>query len=351
MEVSQRWLSFLRGEDTDRIPVFPTIMGHCAKITGAENLGDYYSKPKVFVESNIIAREMYGYDQPPIIIDPGYGCAVWGGKTMLPYNPKMGAPTPVQPAALTVDEFEKLEIPDPKTAPYMKEFREMLRLCVEKKQMPYVWISGGFITNTAPMIVPVEDFMMWLIEDPKLAHKALEMSAEFGIRLAESFVDEFGSDTWYAFQPNPTDSNVLIDEGTFAEYPLKHVIRLNKKMADMGLSTWIHWCADHNANIDAGHVAKIPVGEEGFINFGPEVTMADQVDKLSDKFRLVGNINPPRMMTESYSEWVNTCKQNIEEGKEAKLGYALGVGCEVPPPSPPSNMFGLVQAAKEYGKI
>jgi len=351
MEVSQRWLSFLRDEGTDRMPVFPTAMGHCAKIMGAPNLGDFYSKPEVCVKSHMIARELYKWDQPPFIMDPGYFTDIWGGKAILPYNPKAGAPMPVEPGAKTPEELENMEIPDTRTAPWMPEYREMMRLCVEQKQMPYAAILGGFVSGTAPMLAPLEDFMIWMIEQPDLAHLAMEKTAEFGVNLVESFVDDFGSDTWYIFEGNPTDSNVLMDAKMFGDFPLEHVKKMNKKIIDMGVSIWLHWCADHNQNIDAGHVEAIPVGPEGFINFGPEVTMQDQVDKLSYKFKLVGNINPPLIMTAEYDEWQDMCLKNIEEGKDAKKGYALGVGCELPPPSPPSNVLGMVKAAEKYGNI
>jgi len=351
MEVSQRWLNFLRDEEVDRLPVFPTAMGHCAKVMGAPNLGDFYSKPDFCIKSQIISREMYGWDQPPILIDPGYFTDIWGGKSILPYNPKMGSPMPVQPGALTPEDLENKEIPNPKTAKWMPEYWEMIRIAIENNQMPYVCIFGGWITHTAPMLAPLEDFMIWMIEQPDLVHLALSKTAEFGHNLVEALVDEFGSDSFYIFEPNPTDSNTLLDSNMFKEYPMKHVIDMNNKILDKGVSIWLHWCADHNQNIDAGHVEAIPVGPEGFINFGPETTMEKQVDKLSYKFRLVGNINPPLIMTAEYDEWQDICLKNIEEGKDAKKGYSLGMGCELPPPSPPSNTYGMVKVAEKYGKI
>jgi len=262
----------------------------------------------------------------------------------------MGAPVPIRPACLTPEELEKVDIPDPRTASWMPEYREMMRLAIEKNQKPYPIIPGGFISTTAPMLVPMETFMIWLMEAPDLAHKALSKTAEFGISLVESFVEDFGNDTWYPFEGTPTDSNVLIDPNMFAEFPLRYAKRLNEKIVDMGLSIWIHWCSDHSGNMKAGHVHSMPVGPEGFINMGPEVPMDVQAEKLGDKYRLVGNINPPLIMSAEFDEWQDICLKNIEEGTKAKMGYALGVGCELPPPAPPSNVFGMVKAAEEYGR-
>ncbi len=351
MEVSKRWLAFIRGEKTDRVPVIPLILGHCAKVMGMPNLGDMYTKPAFNVNAQIISRELYGYDQPPAFIDPGYGSAAWGGKIMHPYNPKMGAPIVIDTPAKTPEDIEKLEIPDPRKAPWTKEFREMVRLAVEKKQMPLVPISGGWITSTAPRLVPLEKFMIWLVEEPKIAKKAMELTAEYSFRVAESFIEDFGADTWIPWSGCPTDSNVLISAKMFEEFPLPIVSKLHKKLLDLGTpSIWIHWCSDHNQNINAGHVEKIPMGENGIIHFGPEVSMKDVVERFGKKYNIIGNINPPLMMTTSYDEWLAICKENIEIGMQAEKGYALGVGCELPPPAPPSHVFGLVKAAELYGK-
>jgi len=351
MEASHRWLALLKGEKTDRIPNVPMCAGHCAKIMGMPNLGDYYSKPKFSYKAQVVTRELYNYDQPPFMMDPGYGCEVWGGKTILPYNPKMGAPIPAEPACKTVDDLDKLEVPDPRTGAWMPEFREMVKLCVDNKQMPMVVIFGGWITSTAPMIVSIEDFMMWLIEEPDLAKKALKLSTEFGLNLAESFVEDFGTDTWIPWDPNPTDSNVLIDVNMFKEFPLPNVKKLHKGMLDMGLPLiWTHWCSDHNQTMEAGLIEEIPNGENGILSFGPEVPMDVQAKRFGDNYNLMGNINPPLIMTAEYDEWQDLCLKNIEEGKDMKKVYSLCVGCELPPPSPPSNVFGMTQACEKYGK-
>jgi uroporphyrinogen decarboxylase len=351
MVASERWLAMLRGEKTDRVPSIPHILGHCAKVMGKSDLGDFYTKPKFNIQAQILTRELYKNDQPPEILDPGYWAACWGTEVFQPYNPKMGAPTPGKAAVQTAEDLEKIEIPDPKTAPWAKEFLEMIRLAVDKKQMPIVWFLGGWVTGTAGMLVELETFMIWMIEEPKLAKKALQITADYAYLQAELFVNEFGADTWIPGEANPTDSNVLLSPDMFAEYPMPIVKKLNEKILGLGLPLfYVHWCSDHNKTIEAGHFDKIPFGENGIIHFGPEVPMELQVEKFGKKYNLLGNINPPLMMTSTYDEWLALCKDNIEVGKEAEKGYAITVGCELPPLAPPSHVFAMTKAAELYGK-
>jgi len=49
---------------------------------GAPNLDDFYSKPDYCIKAHMMAREMYKWDQPPFVMDPGYLTEIWGGKAM-----------------------------------------------------------------------------------------------------------------------------------------------------------------------------------------------------------------------------------------------------------------------------
>ena len=300
----------------------------------------------------MVTRELYRFDQPPQILDPGYLSECWGTTVIQPYNPKMGAPAPVDPGIKTPEQLEKQEVPDPRKVKWADELHTMIKMATDQKQYPIVWFLGGWITGTAGMMVPLEDFMIWMVEQPDLAKKALNLSAEYELAQVEYFIDEFGNDTWVPCTANPTDSNVLIDANMFGEFPFPIVKKLNKKVVDMGFTAiWAHWCGDHNQTIDAGYVHKIPMGDNGILHFGPEVTMEKQVKVFGDQFNLFGNVDPPQIMTAEFDEWIELCRKNMEAGLESKREYALTVGCEMPPPAPFSNVYGMTKTCELYGKL
>jgi uroporphyrinogen decarboxylase len=92
------------------------------------------------------------------------------------------------------------------------------------------------------------------------------------------------------------------------------------------------------------------MGEPGIVLFGPEVPMEQQVERWGDLYILIGNVDPPSFLYQSFDEVLELCRKNIEVGMKAERGYMLGCGCEYPPPAPAANTYALTKAAREYGK-
>jgi uroporphyrinogen decarboxylase len=347
----QRWNALLNGDPIDRVPVFPLSLGHAAIINGYPSVGALYEKPEVCYQCEKVAIELYGYDQPITIFPPGYNSAEWGSKILHPYNPKMGSVATLDPIVKTPDDVEKLEIPDPKTAYGYKELTAANKKAVAEKQMPLVILMGGWISSTCPQVCSVETFMRWLIYQPDVAKKLLAKTREFALRQAEHWVRELGADNFIPWDGAPTDSNVLISPKQFGEFVLPSITELHNKVLKMGVRCfYIHWCSNHNGNIKAGHVDKIPMGKPGIIQFGPEVDLKAAVERFGNRYIVMGNVDPPSMMLKTYEECLQLAKQDIEKGKPSPNGYILGVGCELPPRAPPANVYALMKAAREYGK-
>jgi len=90
-----------------------------------------------------------------LFIAPGYGATDYGSKILFPYNPKMGSVATIDPVVKTPEDVEKLEVQDPKTAPYYKEFTETLKKIVAEKESPTPSppgkkSGGGALTHLPP---------------------------------------------------------------------------------------------------------------------------------------------------------------------------------------------------------
>ncbi|OKY77625.1 MAG: Methylcobalamin:coenzyme M methyltransferase MtbA [Candidatus Methanohalarchaeum thermophilum] len=346
----ERWNKLLRGEEVDRVPVVPLGPGYEAIACGYENLGDFFAKPEVMVKCQVLARELYGVDQPPFLIPDNYWGGQWGSEVELPYRKSMSAPSVKKSVVTSPEELEELEMPDPREE--MQNLHEKVRIAIEEyDERPLVQIAGGSVSGTAPMLVSIEDFMKWTRTNPDLCRKALEMTADFAIETVEWFVEDFGTDNWIPWDALPTDANVLISAENFGDLVVPSLKRLHQEVLDMGLPMWFtHWCSDHNKNIEAGHIDEIPHGERGIIWFGPEVDVERSVELFGDEHIIGGNVDPPSVQNKSYEEVLELSKENIEKGKDSPTGYFLTVGCGIPPFAPPMNIYAMVKASKKYGR-
>jgi uroporphyrinogen decarboxylase len=350
MKPPERYKAILRGDPVDRVGVFPFGFGHFAMLLGHPSLGEIYEKPALSYKAQLLARELYGWDQPLFFWSPSFGIGEWGSKYLFPYNPKMMSVTMIDPVVKTPEDAEKLEVPDPKKDPNMKEALVYLKKAVENKEMPMFMLTGGWLTNL-DKIVEIQTIMRWVRKNPDLLKKLLAKTVDFAIRQTEYICEEVGCDTWIPIEATPTDSNTLISPATFEKIVLPSAIDVHKKVLDLGVPMWFsHYCSNQNGNINAGFFERIPMGKPGIIHFGPEVDLRVTVERFGKKHIVLGNVDPPSIFLQSYDEAMKLCKADIEKGKDSPRGYMIACGCELPPRTPPANVFAFVKAAREYGR-
>jgi uroporphyrinogen decarboxylase len=257
--------------------------------------------------------------------------------------------TMVEPSVKTLEDAEKLEVPDPGKDPNMIEAMKWMKKAVDKKEMPAFFILGGWLTNL-DKFVAIQTLMLWLRSDPGVVKKLLAKTVEFATRQTELIIKEMGTD-WLALDAMPTDSNTLISPKTFGDVVLSSARDVHQKVLDLGVPGWIsHYCSNQNGNIQAGHIDKIPLGKSGIIHFGPEVDLKVAVERFGKQYIVCGNVDPPSVMLQSFDQVMQLAKADIEKGKHSPKGYILGVGCECPPRAPAANYYALVNASREYGK-
>jgi uroporphyrinogen decarboxylase len=232
----------------------------------------------------------------------------------------------------------------------MKEALVYLKKAVENKEMPMFMLTGGWLTNL-DKIVEIQTIMRWVRKNPDLLKKLLAKTVDFAIRQTEYICEEVGCDTWIPIEATPTDSNTLISPATFEKIVLPSAIDVHKKVLDLGVPMWFsHYCSNQNGNINAGFFERIPMGKPGIIHFGPEVDLRVTVERFGKKHIVLGNVDPPSIFLQSYDEAMKLCKADIEKGKDSPRGYMIACGCELPPRTPPANVFAFVKAAREYGR-
>jgi uroporphyrinogen decarboxylase len=353
MDPLDRWKAYVRGEQPDRVGLFPLVLGFDAIAMGYPNLGDFYKYPKVNIKCQMAARELFGWDQPVFEIPIGYFGAEWGSKMHYPYGPKEGSITCADPIVKKPEDVDKLEIPDVRAAPTMQETYDWIKMAIDHKAFPIINVNTGWFTSAAPMIVEVADLMLWIIRAPDVVHKLLDKTSEFGIATIEYYAKEFGTDTCIPMDATPTDSNVLVSPDVVKKFSLPRAIKVHKRILELGYPMmYHHWCADHRANVEAGvcdELAKY-MGKPGMFNFGPEVPIKLQVERFGKKVIVMGNIDPPSLQTKSYDEVTELAKKELEIAKDSPKGYIMGVGCEFPPHAPPMNMYAMLKVCREYGK-
>jgi MtaA/CmuA family methyltransferase len=186
-----RYNAVLNGERPDIPPRIPILMQFAAEHIGS-HYGAFASDHRVLVEANMRCAEEFGIDQLSTISDPYRETAGFGAEIRFHEN---SVPECVKPPLSGTDDLDGLVIPDPQTAPRMRDRLDAIRLYVEKdagRHSILGWVEGP--GALAADLRGLSDFYMDMLEDPQWCGRLLDICMEAGIRFAAAQI-EAGADT------------------------------------------------------------------------------------------------------------------------------------------------------------
>ncbi|HAR94776.1 MAG TPA: hypothetical protein DCR97_02260, partial [Deltaproteobacteria bacterium] len=142
--MNDRAIRLLRGESVDRTPLFPFILGFCAK-NGGYPIASIYDDPERSFELQSTTHEQYGFDWGPIYGYASYGTWEFGGEVRMPTGEYEQAPFHTRFPVELEEDVERLTLPDPKQAGCLPLAMEFSRL-QEKQGTPISIVCGGTFT-------------------------------------------------------------------------------------------------------------------------------------------------------------------------------------------------------------
>ena len=341
----ERMEALLAGHPIDRVPLFPFLLGFCARNAGYP-LSTIYRDPKKSFEAQLWTLEQYGFDWGPIYGYASYGTWEFGGEVKMPTGRYEQAPLHAMFPVQSEDDVKALELPDVKNAGCIPLAMEFSRL-QEKYDMPISVVCGGNFT-IAGNICAVEKLCRWMLKKPELAHTILQLATDHIVDIVQYWVDTFGPDQVIPQLWEPLAANDIISPKQFEEFVLPYLKESSQKILAMGVKHVLyHICGDQNANLP--YWAQVSMGDPGLCSFGGQVDLSRTIELFEEKCIIIGNVDPGVLLNGSPEQIYDLCKNAIETGKQAARGYMLSSGCEISPESPGYHIYLMRKAINEFG--
>ncbi|MDG6244941.1 MAG: uroporphyrinogen decarboxylase family protein [Methanolobus sp.] len=352
MTPPERMMAVMTGQKPDRVPVVPFVLGYASKVTGI-SLGDFYADGDKCFEAQFASMRLHGYEQTPMYGYASMGAFEFGGEIEYPYGKGQGAPFVKKHPVETIEDIEKLEVPDfKKELPGAYKQADRLASRCSELGLP-VSVQVGSTFTAASVIANTSEFVSWLIMEPKAAHSLLDKVCNMFINAIDYFAEKYGAENMLPFDGGPSESNTMISADMFAEFAYPYMKRIHTHLKELGVnSVLMHPCSDQNKNIPHYIKLRNEIGWSGKYVwlFGPETPVKTQVEAFGDHDIVCGNINPSLFITEPYEELLEICGQNILEGMNSPSGFILAAGCEFPPNAAPIKLMAMLDAAEKYGR-
>jgi uroporphyrinogen decarboxylase len=346
MTSPQRMGAVMRGEKPDRVPVIPFIIGHTALVCG-EPLARMYDDAAQSFRCQLLAQEMYGYDGGPLYGYASAGAWEFGGDVEMPYKKYSGAPVVTRTPIENEEDALNLKVPeDVSKVGAIPIALDMARIQARYGMPIFAHVGTPFAWTGS--VIGTGLMMRWLIKKPDVVHSVLAKVTEFLIKLLTYYVDQFGVEHVTGFLGCHEESNNLISPRQFEAFALPYTQQVVARATELGIrSFFAHICGEQNKNLKLWQ--QVPFPKRSILSFGREVPLATAMELFPEQI-IAGNVDPTLIQEGKPEQVLAQAKECIETAMHHTGGYILMGGCDVPPQSPPVNVFQLVKAAREYGR-
>ena len=358
MNSIERTRTVLQGGLPDRVPVDLHNFMMLAETSGMP-FPEFFQDGAAMAEAHIQAWREFGHDV--ILVENGTAALAEACGCHVEYLTE-SAPVAHGAAIQSLDEIDKLVVPDPfKVHPLKENLKATKIIADELGDKAFIMgraDQGPF--SLASMILGMDVFLLELgrsevksgrrrrsrSHDPvalgKKLHKLLAFCLEVVQRYAYAQMEMGAHMTSIGESLSGPD---VCSPSIYREYEWGYAQRLASSLKADGIGLAYHICGDATEI-----VADMVATGADVLELDYKVNMPIVKELVRGKATVLGPIDPSGVMALGTPAMVTEAAQEAIEILGDGGGLILGPGCALPPQTPPENIHALMAAAREFGR-
>ena len=342
MNSVERVQTVLRGGIPDRVPVDLHNFMMTAHAAGLP-FPEYFQDGEAMAEGQIRAWREYGHDV--LVLENGTAALAEACGAGVEYLDNT-APVAFAPAIHSLDEVDRLRVPDPHTSHPLKENLKATRIVVREIGRDAYIIGradqGPF--SLASMLLGIEEFLLALgnpANGPRL-HRLLAFCEEVVFRYAVAQMEQGAHITSIGESLSGPD---VCSPKTYKEYEWGYARSLTERLRARDIPLAYHIC---------GNATRIV---PDMVETGAAVLELDYKCDLArikaatqGRATILGVIDPSEVLARGTPAIVADKTRETLEVLAPGGGLILGPGCALPPKTPPDHIHALIETAHRHGR-
>ena len=331
----------LQHKEPDRVPVsLPNFMV-TARLMGTASFADFFRDGEAMAEGQIAAWKRFGHDM--VILENGTAALAEACGVHVAYQSDT-APVAKEPAIQSLDEVDKLKLPDPYKNPILSQLLKATQIVVgELGNKAFIMgraDQGPF--SLACEIRGMTEFMMDIAlgEKPDKIHHLLDFCRQASMRYALAQIEQGAHCTSIGESPSGPD---MLSPRYYRKYAHPYVTRLASDLKHKGVILSYHICGNATPIIT------------DMVSTGSAIIEIDQKADLKavkaaaqGKATLQGPVDPSGVLANETLDEVREKSREAIEILGPGGGFILGPGCAQPATTPDENIDALIETARKY---
>jgi uroporphyrinogen decarboxylase len=322
-------------EPQDRVPVFPLVTAHAARVTGIP-VRDYYTDGAAMARGQLVAQETYGIDFISFFSEVGLVAEALGSQYEYPEDdlPLLSRP-----------KWTDLTVPDDGLA----DPRHDGRLSVYIDAITYAYEARGDTVpilayvpapfTTAQQLVDPEAFLLGLLTEPEPVKALLAYATRSITRFCRAIIGAGG----LPILVDPLASGSVISAEHYREFALPSEAEVVHYLHRYDLDVVLHICGDTRTTI-----GMMPETGADLLSID-RIEVADAVAGAGKNCRIIGNYDTSSILLSDPQTIEREVAEMVTAGSSCPKGFVAATGCEVPLTTPSENIRAFVRVAKETG--
>ncbi len=342
MTAVERTETVLAGGIPDRVPVDLhdfLVAAHASRLPFPEFMRD----GEAIAEGLIASWREFGHDV--LLVESGTAtlaeaCGV--GVELL----EDSAPVSLEPAIKSLDDIDRLVLPDPATSKPLVENLKATRIVAETVG------DDGFVIGVADqgpfslasMILGMEEFLVaqMLPESQDQLHRLLDFCEEAFYRFATAQIEAGAALSSMGESIAGPD---VCSPAIYRQIAFPHEQRVTQRLLREGVRLQNHICGDATRI-----VADMVDTGATVLGLDYKCDLAVIKEAARGRATILGTIDPSEVVSRGTPEIVTEAAREELAILGPGAGLILGAGCALPPETPADNLHALVEAGHRWGR-
>jgi len=335
----ERAMAVIEGRIPDRVPTDLHNFLMAARMASIP-LSQCLQSGELMAESHLVAWRYFGHDM--ILVENGTTAMAQAMGCGVRYTDE-AAPRVVDPVLKSLDDVDKLRMPNPECDFPLNEILKAVRI-LRQEIGDKVFIMGR--ADQAPMALAGAIrghqqffFDLGACEDPAVIHHLLEFCVEATTRYALALKDagahgtslgEFGSDT--------------ISPAMYREYALPYLQRFYSTVRRAGLAATLHQCGN-----TAAVLPEMVMSGADTLELDPSTDLRAAKEATRGKVCVLGMVDPANVLHRGTPALVEEKTAEALDILAPGGGFIVGPGCALVPETPVENVAAMIECARRRG--